>query len=104
MGRSAGSLAALKRSGGFPLPIEKLGRTPVVSIYLLAEWLAGEYTPSQSTKSKKTADSNALPAPARKRVKIGDFLLALRQQNDFLGALYSQLEALEIMPPARRDK
>ena len=126
IGRSPKAQANMRSRGAFPMPIKRLGGKVGVSVYDLADYLAGDSTnaatpaAARSTSASPAAPDRASPLssrkaqagaakaqparasspqpwlPARSRKSLGPALLGFRQALDFWGAVYAELEATEV--------
>ena len=101
LGKSVAAADALKGRGGFPLPILEVGGRPAVSIYAVADWLAGGAIPKSRAEQSKAP---APQTPKRRRESLGKYLLGLQVQRDFLGALTANIERLIIDPGCQDDR
>lgn len=126
IGRSPKAQANMRSRGAFPMPVKRVGGKIGVSVYDLADYLAGDSTierpaataratdapamaPDRSlvAPNKKARDGAAKAAPksastpkpwlpARSRKSLGPALLGFRQALDFWAAVHAELEAAEI--------
>ena len=125
IGRSPKAQANMRSRGAFPMPIKRVGGKVGVSVYDLADYLAGHSasahpsvatsapsvaagptfrsptasnrTPTGATKAKpKLARAPEPWLPARSRKSLGPALLGFREALNFWAALYPELEAVEI--------
>ncbi len=94
----------LRRRGGFPFKVNKLGGKYQISIYHLAKWLADDSAEEKSSSPTKTTDT---PSPKKKTqhrgislgatlFQFGENINSLKLQVDFLDDLYRELEAIEL--------
>lgn len=94
IGRSVEATNTLIRRGGLTLPVEKVGGENCVSIYALADWLAGKCPKIAPKRPVGDFSAPPLPPPSRKRPDLTKALLGFASQRDFLGEVYSELEAI----------
>lgn len=102
---SAAAARALMNSPGFPIPVRPIGGRPTITVYDLANWLAGEPIsptglppdqPSPNPEPKSSPEAKAQPPQAARppRESLGKYLALLRTQREFLEELYVELEAV----------
>ena len=129
IGRSPKAQANMRSRGVFPIPIKRAGGKVGISIYDLADYLAGSApspapavsglprteaelatssakpSPPAHAKPSKAAGSAAAAQkpwlPARRRKSLGPELIGFREALDFWGAVHAELEAAEIMALTR---
>jgi len=96
LGTTVKAVYSLKNRDGLPVPVLTSNGRLCVSIYAVVDWLAGDITPSSSSKSNPE-NPQPIPPPKRHRESMGAYLTTLRRQMDFLHELYSELERLEVI-------
>ncbi|MDD4978496.1 MAG: hypothetical protein PHI29_07680 [Gallionella sp.] len=92
--RSPQAQANLRNTGTFPLPIRKVGRVPMVSVYDLADWLAGECV--QGLKPKTTATEKEIFAVRPNRKSLGSALGFMTAQTLFIAETVACVEKLMV--------
>ena len=106
LNKSPKAVDSLIRRGSLPLKVKPVGGRNAVSIYEVAEWFACEEQPETHTARGSVAVAKSKPpAPRPSRIRrpsLGRALLALRAQQDFVGELISELEAIEVARAAKR--
>jgi hypothetical protein len=120
IGRSPKAQANMRSRGMFPMPVKRIGGRVGVTVYDLAEYLAGESpatpppaqaadpadeetapggTVAMARPGNKSAPYKAEPAPwlpARRRRSLGPEIMGFRQALDFWGSVHAEMEAIEI--------
>ena len=94
LGKSPEATNTLIRRGGLPLPVLTVGGRNCVSKQAVAVWLDGGCLEKSKAAQARPGDAAPLPPPTRKRPNIAGSLLCLKQQIDFLAALYRELDAV----------
>lgn len=92
--RSPQAQANLRNTGTFPLPIRKVGREPHVSVYDLADWLAGECIQGLKPTAKNADKPLFAVRPNRK--SLGSALSFMNTQALFIAETVSFIERIEI--------
>lgn len=104
--KSTGAVYELIKRGGLPFPIKMIGGRPAVSIYDVADWLAGDAEPRP--KATEPKDKAALPTP---KYKVGNAMAKamalLRGQCNFLSQVEAELNKIlmanELAAKAKAD-
>lgn len=93
--RSTSAIYTLKSRGTLPVPCFKVGGRVAVSIYDVADWLAGNTPKTARSKPQKEAEVS-VPEPKRHKADMSGFLLQVHAQRKFLAdlevAIQHQLE------------
>ena len=84
--RTTSAVYTLKSRGTLPVPCFKVGGRLAVSIYDVADWLAGNTPKTARSKPQKNAEVS-VPEPKRPKADMGDFLMQVRAQRKFLAEL-----------------
>lgn len=94
LGRSVEAVYSLKSRGSLNLPVIETGGRPGVSIYAVAEWLAGGVDESTIKARKAGKDSSVPPVPSPKRriESLEKHLKGVRVQRAFLAELDDSIE------------
>lgn len=106
LNKSPKAVDSLIRRGSLPLKVKPIGGRNAVSIYEVAEWFASEgqtetHTARGSVAVAKSKGVTPRPSSIR-RPSLGKALLALRVQQDFVGELIAELEAIELDRAAKK--
>jgi hypothetical protein len=106
LNKSPKAVDSLIRRGSLPLKVKPVGGRNAVSIYEVAEWFASEEQPETHTARGSVAVAKSKPpAPRPSRIRrpsLGRALLALRAQQDFVGELIAELDAIEVARAAKK--
>lgn len=106
LNKSPKAVDSLIRRGSLPLKVKPVGGRNAVSIYDVAEWFAGEeQTGTHTARGNAAVAKSKGTTPRQSRIRrpsLGRALLALRAQQDFVGELIAELEAIEIAKAAKR--
>ena len=106
LNKSPKAVDSLIRRGSLPLKVKPIGGRNAVSIYEVAEWFASEEQTGTHTARGSVAvakNTGATPRPSRiRRPSLGRALLALRAQQDFVGELIAELDAIELAKAAKK--
>ena len=99
--RTIDAIYTLNSRGTLPVPCIKVGGRLAVSIYDVAEWLAGNAPKAGRSKPSKQAEAS-IPEPKRPKKNMGDFLMQVHAQRRFLAelevAIQHQLEQEDASP------
>ena len=106
LNKSPKAVDSLIRRGSLPLKVKPIGGRNAVSIYEVAEWFASEEQTETHTARGSVAvakNTGVTPRPSRiRRPSLGRALLALRAQQDFVGELIAELDAIELAKAAKK--
>ena len=89
--RTTSAIYTLKSRGTLPVPCIKVGGRLAVSIYDVADWLAGN-TPKASRSKQRKQSEISIPEPKRRTDSLGDALMQVRAQQGFLAELMVAIE------------
>ena len=89
--RTTSAIYTLNSRGTLPVPCIKVGGRLAVSIYDVADWLAGTTPNAARSKQRKQADVS-VPSPKRRTDSLGDALMQVRAQQGFLAELMVAIE------------
>ena len=99
--RTTSAIYTLKSRGTLPVPCLKVGGRLAVSIYDVADWLAGNTPKTARSKPQKQAELS-VPEPKRRADRMCDFLMQVHAQQKFLAelevAIQHQLEQASASP------
>ena len=94
---STGAVYELIKRGGLPFPVKMIGGRPAVSIYDVADWLAGDVEPKAKKADPMVKGKAVLPKPAYTVNKaMAKAMSALRGQRNFLFEVDAELEKMLI--------
>lgn len=86
LNRTPSAIYTLNSRNALPVPCLKVGGRLAVSIYDVANWLAGNAPKVASSKSRKQTDES-IPEPRRRKESLGKFLMQVQAQQSFLAEL-----------------
>ena len=86
LNRTPSAIYTLNSRNALPVPCLKVGGRLAVSIYDVANWLAGNAPKVSSSKSRKQAEVS-IPEPRRRKESLGKFLMQVQAQQGFLAEL-----------------
>ena len=99
LNRTPSAIYTLNSRNALPVPCLKVVGRLAVSIYDVANWLAGNAPKVASSKSRKQTDV-PIPEPRRRKESLGKFLAQVQAQQGFLAefglAIQRQLEEIVI--------
>lgn len=84
--RTTSAIYTLNSRGTLPVPCIKVGGRLAVSIYDVADWLAGNTPKPARSKQRKQSEFSISP-PKRRTESLGDALMQARAQQSFLAEL-----------------
>lgn len=108
LGISLSASYSLKSRGGLNLPVVETGGRAGVSIYAVAEWLAG--VDESSVKARKASKAQGLlePTPKRRIAGLEKGVKVLQLQSRFLNEVVAGMEHnildLTIQAAAKKDR